>query len=248
MNHAEVQRLLDAYLDDELELATSLAVAAHVDSCEACTQWLAARRKLVNQLKTANLRYREPPGLQQRLQRAHFSRLSAANVAWPVSLAAGLLLGVGGFLFGYLAPHGANVSSQLVAAHVRSALSANAVDVVSSDHHTVKPWLASKLPFSPPVPEFSDNNDTLIGGRVDYIEHTRVAVLIYKHGNHTVDVFIWPHSGSALSASATASSSIDGYRVVTTTAGPFDAAIVSDMNTDEIQKFRLRWSDAAARS
>ena len=66
------------------------------------------------------------------------------------------------------------------------------MDVLSSSHHTVKPWLSSKLPFSPPVPDLNDQGDTPLSARVDYVEHSPVAALVYQHGNHRIDVFVWP--------------------------------------------------------
>ena len=130
-----------------------------------------------------------------------------------------------------------------MAAHVRAVLSTRDVDVRSSDHHTVRPWFAGQLPFSPPVPELAGGDVELIGGRVDYVNHMRVAALVYRRGNHTIDVFVWPHDTGR--GAPTSGSAIDGYHVETAQAGEFHAAMVSDMSVAELREFRDRWVQAA---
>lgn len=244
MTHDEAQRLLDAYLDGELDVASSLAVEAHAHTCEACTTWLAERRLLVAQLRSTPLRFPTPPGLSIRLAVEPEQRRSRLFFgSWPQSLAAGLLLATGGFFLGHKLPRAPDLSDQLVSAHVRSALSPATVDVLSSNHHTVKPWFAARLPFSPPVPELAGGGDTLLGGRLDYIEHTRVAAIVYRHGDHLVNVFIWPRT--AFIPPAASATSIDGFHLATAQVGDFSAVLVSDMSIDELTAFRQRWSAAA---
>ena len=69
--------------------------------------------------------------------------------------------------------------------------SANPVDVVSTDKHTVKPWFAGKLPFSFNLPELQNSSFTLAGGRVVYFEHSSGAQLLFNVRKHQLSVFIF---------------------------------------------------------
>jgi len=87
------------------------------------------------------------------------------------------------------------VAEDVVASHVRSTLGQHLVDVASSDHHTVKPFLSARLGFSPPVDELQIRGSAFLGGRVDYLEGRPVAALVYKQGEHIVNSFVWPTTG-----------------------------------------------------
>ena len=246
MNHDETQPLLEAFLDDELDVATTVAVEAHVQSCERCTVWLADRRQLSARLRAAPLRYQIPAEHLSRLRRSLSQESPQSRRMfgrWPLAAAASVVLAIGGFLIGHLLPRPTELGDELISAHVRADLSLHALDVESSDHHTVKPWLSSQLPFSPPVPELYAQGDSLLGGRVDYLDHARVAVLVYRHGNHQVDVFVWPTSAEHRPPPPTAAA--DGYHIVGTNIGGFYVAMTADMSAEELLAFAARWSAAA---
>jgi anti-sigma factor RsiW len=149
----------------------------------------------------------------------------------------GALGGVGGtaiaaaFAFLLLLPRLTNpLLDQLASAHVRSLMPSHLIDVVSTDKHTVKPWFAGHADVSPVVADFEPQGYRLIGGRVDYLEHQRSAVVVYQHGAHVINVFSWAGRERALPADVTRS----GYHFAFWQAGDLEYCAVSDTGWDEL--------------
>jgi anti-sigma factor RsiW len=149
----------------------------------------------------------------------------------------GALSGAGGaaiaatFAFLLLVPRFTNpLLDELVSAHVRSLMPSHLIDVVSTDKHTVKPWFAGHADVSPVVADFEPQGYRLIGGRVDYLEHQRSAVVVYQHGAHIINVFSWAVQGRALPADVTRS----GYHLAFWKAGDLEYCAVSDTGWDEL--------------
>src|SRR5450432_1715430 len=86
--------------------------------------------------------------------------------------------------------------ASLVDTHVRSLMADHLTDVLSSDHHTVKPWFAGKVDFAPFVPELQAQGFPLIGGRVEVVSGHTAAALVYGRGLHKINLFIWPASAA----------------------------------------------------
>jgi anti-sigma factor RsiW len=100
---------------------------------------------------------------------------------------------------------------ELVASHVRAQLSGRDIDVVSSDQHTVKPWFNGRLDYAPPVEDLASSGFALVGGRLDYLGHRRVAVLVYRYRKHVVDVYVLPDTDANAAEQAGAALLRDGY-------------------------------------
>lgn len=145
-------------------------------------------------------------------ERAAGTRGRAATFGWPagVAIAAVALVASLALVSHRPGSTAAPFVDELVASHVRAQLSGHDIDVVSSDQHTVKPWFNGKLDYAPPVEDLAAQGFTLTGGRLDYIDHRRVAVLVYRYRKHVIDVYVMPEA-DAPAHRAPAALSSDGY-------------------------------------
>jgi anti-sigma factor RsiW len=133
------------------------------------------------------------------------------------------------------------VAEEVISSHARATLTGRVADVASSERHTVKPWLSSKLDFSPPVTDLAAEGFPLVGGRLDYLDRRPVAVLVYQRRKHVIDLFVWPDSEERSLATSLALSS-RGYQVVHWTDRGMTFWAISDLNAAELKTFGERFS------
>ena len=234
MNCHEVGRLLDAYVDNELDLPASAAVAEHVERCPACDRRLGEResiKRLVQSLPyytaPARLRRAAIPGSPRWRVLA-----SAAVVLLAVSLAGGLATRAARSRPG--ADTGGALADAIVNSHVRALMGAHLLDVPSSDQHTVKPWFLGKLDFSPPVVDLVAAGFPLAGGRLEYVDGRPAAAVVYTRRQHTIDLFVWPASVAAAPADTR---TIRGFHLRHWIRGGMSFWAVSDLNDQELDEF-----------
>jgi anti-sigma factor RsiW len=165
---------------------------------------------------------REPP---RRMTGRHSFRWGALSGAGGMALAAVLA-------FVILTPAADPLLADLVNAHVRSLMPSHLIDVESSDRHTVKPWFAGHADVSPVVVDFATQGYRLVGGRTDYFDGQRAAVVVYQHDAHIINVFSWSDSNGRLPRDTTR----NGYRLVFWKAGNLVYCAVSDTGWDELGK------------
>ncbi|MDB5985206.1 MAG: putative transrane anti-sigma factor [Nevskia sp.] len=259
MNCTEVRALLAVYGDGELDLPRAVALEQHLAGCADCTALLREQNALRSAIRTHAPYHRAPEALRARLhaalpaatdsdapvaQRARRPRSTATLRRWSGALAAALALAIGINLL-YVAQRGDDaLADEVVAGHVRSLQAAHLADVPSTDQHTVKPWFAGKLDFSPPVHDLADAGFVLTGGRLDYIDHRNVAALIYRHRQHVINLFVWP-AGSDTDRGSSVKAR-EGYNLLHWTAEGDVWWAVSDLNAEELREFEQRLRQAGA--
>jgi len=208
----QTQRLLDAYVDNELDLRGALEVQEHLGRCATCSAEDKGLRELQASARANLTRYPMPPGLEARLRAILHAEKTPTKAPSPSALparaarpmrralkwaalapAAALVIVAGSRLWPQ--PSDASVADAVVVAHVRSLLANHLTDVASSDQHTVKPWFQGKLDYSVSVTDWAAEGFALAGGRLDYVEDSPAAALVYKHGQHVINLFVWPRKG-----------------------------------------------------
>ena len=233
-------KLLNAYLDDELDAAASLDFEARMAGNPALRTACDGLREMSAAIRENADSHRAPAGLSSRVRAA----LPAAPAApargnwqqWWKPGAALCAVALAGFGLALALIHPAadeTVARDVIASHVRATLSQRVIDVASSDQHTVKPWLSARLPFSPPVANFSAQGFELVGARVDYVDSRPAAVLVYKRRQHLVEVFVWPVANGA----ARRALGRDGFNVEQFAAEGMGFWVVSDLNRNELADF-----------
>jgi len=131
--------------------------------------------------------------------------------------------------------------ADLVDTHVRSLMANHLTDVLSSDHHTVKPWFAGKITFAPSVPELQSQGFPLVGGRVEFVNGRTAAALVYGRGLHTINLFIWPATSLD---EGNRSATHGGYSLVHWTARGLSYWAVSDAAPAELDAFEKAFTSS----
>ena len=127
-----------------------------------------------------------------------------------------------------------NPTMAVIGSHIRSMQADHLTDVLTSDQHTVKPWLSARLDVSPPVLELKDAGFPLVGGRQDYVEGHPTAVVVYRHAKHVINLFAWASSGQD---EAFREETRQGFNVITWRHGGITYYAVSDVEADQLALF-----------
>ena len=275
MNCEEAIKLMDGYLDGELDPMTSQKIEQHLRACRKCEQAYEAHTALAHAISRAAPYYKAPTELRQRIQSSlrdavgiRGSRSAAREnralltspraerslllpeIPWNwLALAAAIILAAiiaSSFLPRLRTPASDQfLATQLIASHVRSLMADHLTDVASSDQHTVKPWLDTKLDFAPSVIDLSSEGFPLIGGRLDYLDNRPVAALVYGHRKHFINLFVWPAAPDEAKAPKTITR--QGYQLLHWADPDFNYWAVSDVNVNDLQLFKQQFETRTPR-
>src|SRR5438552_16379046 len=210
MDCREAIKLMDGYLDCELDPITSQTNEQHLRECGRCDQAYKTHGALIRAIDNATPYFKAPAELRERIQsslreettehpvrngvpgaqvvfhkRQPEPRSILSEIPWNwLGLAAAIILAA--IIAFNVVPRAQRpeadqfLATQLIASHARSLMANHLTDVASSDQHTVKPWLDTKLEFAPPVVDLSSEGYTLIGGRLDELDDLPVSAFGYE--------------------------------------------------------------------
>jgi anti-sigma factor RsiW len=244
------EAMVDAYLDGELSASDSAEFERALDVCPECRKRLETGRAMGGLLRELPLEP-APDLLKARIERelrAIAGRSAAPAVApnrtmrW-LAMAASLVVAVSiGWIGGTLGGRGGPGDDELMSAYLRVVSSEHAVDVASTDRHTVKPWFAGRIAYSPPVYDLTAQGFPLEGGRVDVVGGRKVSVLVYRRNQHRIALSLWPASSAGDAAAKVTVR--DGFAMADWRHAGFEMHAVSDIAPAEMSAFAAAFDKA----
>jgi anti-sigma factor RsiW len=260
MNCSEAEILIHALIDGELDAGHARDVEAHVATCAACAAKLDAFRTMRTAIADSGLKEAAPMRLRERIEaalprplsplaepatqrfkpwrlnRRFFAGGFATGALLSGAVAAMLMIGV------FRDDRDQMIAGEIVSAHLRSLQPGHLTDVETSDRHTVKPWFNGKLDVAPPVVDLKSEGFALVGGRLDDINGETVAAIVYRHGNHVINLFVTQIGGTERVKAI--SEVRHGFNLRHWTDDGLDFWIVSDLNAEELDEFRQKFMAA----
>jgi anti-sigma factor RsiW len=244
MNCQESKLLIGPYADGELEAAAVLELEKHIRDCSACAVEWRNLQSLKKALKQDALYFEAPEQLRRRIRSELPSLRRAApqrpawNWNWLTTAWSGAFAVSLASLFIVLQTRPSveqQFATEIVSSHIRSLMGSHTFDVESTDQHTVKPWFAGKLDFSPPVKDLTAQEFPLVGGRLDYVGGRGVAALVFRRNKHIINLYVWPTNERDSKPVAVAPR--QGYNLVRWSAAGMTFWAVSDLNEKELIQF-----------
>jgi len=252
MNCQQVEKLIHAHHDGELDIAATVQVDEHLAGCPRCAALLRSLSSLSAVLRDDALRFQAPPDLRQRIRAAAAQATPAESEpaarqpwsrhsGWAIAAAiviAGLILAL------QIPRHRADdrMIAEITSSHVRSLMANHLMDVASTDQHTVKPWFVGKLDFAPPVKDLRAEGFPLVGGRLDFVDGRPAAALVYGRQKHVINLFVWPSNSPQGPEPRVAES--NGYHLVRWANSEMQFWAVSDLNEKELLEFVKLWTES----
>jgi anti-sigma factor RsiW len=227
------------YLDGELSPDQASTLQQHIGECPRCAAEVSELFALKRSLRAARARFTPSAEFRRKVQQ----QIAKPQQSWwrtrfVFALAtAAVFLVIASVLW---MQHSRRTDSlgEVTDLHVEALASANPVDVVSTDRHTVKPWFQNKLPFSFNIPELDGTEFSLLGGRLVYLHQQPAAQLIFTMRKHEISVLILQRTGEIAHA-LPAGGGIEkhnSFSVEISDAQGLLFVIIGDVDANEIRK------------
>lgn len=241
---------LDAYVDGELPPSEASVLATHLRQCADCAADALQRVQMKRTIASAGKRYDPGTEFREKIRKrvATVPRRSG-SWWWKLVVAPALLVLMASLLVtwyvGREKARQQGIYGELADLHVATLATANPVDVVSTDRHTVKPWFAGKIPFTFNLPDLQNTEFTLIGGRVTYLGQAPGAQLIYGIRKHQISVFIFQDRGIEPTSLPSSPVQAFSFHMGSWTKNGLRYFLVGDVGNDDLEALSKLLRDAA---
>jgi anti-sigma factor RsiW len=230
---------LAEYLDGELSRTMQSLFQQHICECPRCAAEISALVGLKRSLRAARGRFTPTTEFRRKIQQ-QIAKLQHSwwRTRFVLALATAAVFLVIASVLWVRHSRGTDSLSEVADLHVEALASANPVDVVSTDRHTVKPWFQNKIPFSFNIPELAGTEFSLLGGRLVYLHQQPAAQLIFTMRKHQISLLIFRRTGEIAHA-LLAGDEVEkhnSFSVETAEAQDLLLVVIGDVDSNEIRK------------
>jgi anti-sigma factor RsiW len=230
---------LETYLDGELSTNETRELDSHLRTCPSCAADVLSVVQIKRAVHSAGKRFSPSPDFRDRIRKSIAAKPQRSPLRlWLGAATALALLLIAGFVTlsvrqQQLAQQ--HTFSELADLHVATLASANPVDVISTDRHTVKPWFQGRIPFTFNLPELQNTEFTLLGGRVTYLGQSPGAELIYQIRKHQISVFIFQDRGGDAFGNSEGAQKAQSFNTQSWSQKGLRYFVVGDASSDDIR-------------
>jgi anti-sigma factor RsiW len=245
----EARTLLHGLIDGELDRAKTREVEGHAASCQRCAAELAQFRQMRAAMRQESMTFAAPAALRARIE------VALPNPV-PTRVAPSRRRLLQGFAFGAALSAAAAVGivavvswtqddrlmGDVLSAHLRSLQSPRLTDVAAADRQTLQPWFRGKVAVAPPVIDLAKTGFTLVGGRLDFLDGKPAAAMVYRRGQHVINLFVDAASTNAHVAAK--KETLQGFSVQRWSDQGMRFIAISDLGADELHEFHTEFESA----
>ncbi len=243
----QLRQNLNAYIDGSCPAEELPLLEEHLRTCSQCAAEALSLSQMKRDTRTAAAaRYAPSPQFRLRVEESISSAKPRRKPLFSIpglpalATAAFALLLIAATALWMRHSEREQAVAELLDLHVATLASANPVDVVSTDRHTVKPWFQGKLPFTFNIPELGASPFKLLGGKLVYFHHSPGAQLLFTLGKHQLSVFILQDQPLI----AAASTREKGFTVEAWSQSGLRYVVISDANPADVHALEQLFESA----
>jgi anti-sigma factor RsiW len=130
----------------------------------------------------------------------------------------------------------------VLSAHLRSLQSPRLTDVAAADRQTLQPWFRGKVAVAPPVIDLAAAGFTLVGGRLDFLDGKPAAAMVYRRGQHVINLFV--DAASTSGHVAAKAETLQGFNLQRWSDQGMRFIAISDLGPDDLHEFHIQFESA----
>jgi anti-sigma factor (TIGR02949 family) len=230
MRCADVEKLVQPFVDGEVDGPERADLERHIASCVACSQQVAFQESFKAGLRSRLRVPAPPPELRARvldaLDRADALGQGPARPArrlWPFALVPATAAAAALVVLLLFSGHVAEADPSVVDLAIRGHEKNLPVEIVG-DEEAVRVWMNGKVPVPVRPPHMAQAS--LVGARVGHIASRDAAQIVYRVGRSHVTVYVFDPAGMVMTAPRYRV--VDGRRYFVGGARGYNVVLVAD--------------------